>query len=272
MLGPVIHMSNSATGMVLLLVAASLLLVPQRPRIGTAKVRLRRASRGPGQAWRGGLWAGAVAAAGIALFPDLWWVVLPAAALVGAALIRRPASRSAAGRDRERRLIAVHGELLAACLEAGMTTGTALLAVSDALATAGRAQQSRPGPSPPPGLDRDTAVAGAAPPLAGLDAVAAMLSLGADPQTAWRAVDLDGVLAPLAAAALRSAAGGGGLAEAVREYAAQLRQEIAADSMRAAGRAGVLMTAPLGVCFLPAFLCLGLAPVVVGLLGQLQIF
>ena len=109
-------------------------------------------------------------------------------------------------------------------------------------------------------------------PLAGLDAVAAMLSLGADPATAWRAIDLDGDLAPLAAAALRSAAGGGGLAEAVREYAAQLRQDIAAESVRAAGRAGVLMTAPLGVCFLPAFLCLGLAPVVVGLLGQLQIF
>ena len=36
--------------------------------------------------------------------------------------------------------------------------------------------------------------------------------------------------------------------------------------------AGVLMTAPLGVCFLPAFLCLGLAPVVLGLLGQLDIF
>jgi pilus assembly protein TadC len=42
--------------------------------------------------------------------------------------------------------------------------------------------------------------------------------------------------------------------------------------VRAAGRAGVLMTAPLGICFLPAFLCLGLAPVVVGLLGQLEIF
>jgi hypothetical protein len=152
-----------------------------------------------------------------------------------------------------------------------MATGTALLAVSDALAMAGRAQQSMPGPSPPPASGRDTMSDGAAAPLAGLDAVAAMLSLGADPLTAWRTVDLDGLLAPLAAAALRSAAGGGGLAEAVREYAAALRQDIATDSMRTAGRAGVLMTAPLGVCFLPAFLCLGLAPVVVGLLGQLQI-
>jgi hypothetical protein len=32
------------------------------------------------------------------------------------------------------------------------------------------------------------------------------------------------------------------------------------------------MTAPLGLCFLPAFLCLGLAPVVVGLLSTLHLF
>ena len=70
----------------------------------------------------------------------------------------------------------------------------------------------------------------------------------------------------------RSAAGGGGLAQAVREHAGRLRADAAAASVRAAGRAGVLMTAPLGICFLPAFLCLGLAPVVVGLLGQLEIF
>jgi hypothetical protein len=30
----------------------------------------------------------------------------------------------------------------------------------------------------------------------------------------------------------------------------------------------VLITAPLGVCFLPAFLVLGIAPVVVGLAGE----
>ena len=33
-------------------------------------------------------------------------------------------------------------------------------------------------------------------------------------------------------------------------------------------RAAVLITAPLGLCFLPAFLVLGIAPVVIGLAGQ----
>ena len=30
-------------------------------------------------------------------------------------------------------------------------------------------------------------------------------------------------------------------------------------------RAGVLVSGPLGLCFLPAFVCLGIVPVVVGL-------
>ena len=267
-------MSSSATGVALLLAAASLLLVPHRPRIASSTDRLPRAVARRGPAWRGGLLAAAVAAAGLTLFPGLWWIVLPAAAMVAGVLVRRPAGPSAVVRGLQRRLIAVHAELLAACLDSGMATGTALLAVSEVLATPGSTQRPTPGPSPPTSPQRlgsgDEADPVAAP-LAGLDAVAAMLSLGADPVTAWRAIDLDGELAPLAAAALRSAAGGGGLADAVREYAAQLRQDVAAESIRAAGRAGVLMTAPLGVCFLPAFLCLGLAPVVVGLLGQLQI-
>ncbi len=109
-------------------------------------------------------------------------------------------------------------------------------------------------------------------PVTVLESVAAMLSLGADAQTAWRAADSVEELAPLAAAARRSAVGGGRLAQAVVEHAAMLRADDAASDLRAAGRAGVLMTAPLGVCFLPAFLCLGLAPVVIGLLGQLDIF
>ena len=268
-------MSSSATGVALLLTAGSLLLVPLRPRIGTSTDRPRRSGARRGPAWRGGLWAVAVAAAGLTLFPGRWWIVLPAATLVAVVVVRRPAGQSAANRRTERQSIAVHAELLAACLDAGMATGTALVAVSDVLAAAGPVQRPTPGPSPPMSLPRlggGGEINRTVGPLTELDAVAAMLSLGADPATAWRAVDLDGVLAPLAAAALRSAAGGSGLAEAVREYAAQLRQDIAAESMRAAGRAGVLMTAPLGLCFLPAFLCLGLAPVVVGLLGQLQIF
>lgn len=253
-----------ATVVALILAAAAVLLMPAAPRISG---RARAPLNGNGAnvsapalpaPWRRGLvFAAAICGAGIVLAPALWWIVLPIAAMTGTVLAQFPAGRSAARRTADRRLITVHAELLASCLDAGMAVGPALRAVSDALTDRGLTAASGP--------DR-------AGPLAVLDAVAAMLSLGAEPGAAWRVAELHEDLAPLAAAARRSAAGGGGLAPAVREYAAHLRQEIAAASLRAAGRAGVLMTAPLGVCFLPAFLCLGLAPVVVGLLGQLDIF
>ncbi len=249
----------------LLLVAGALMVMPSVPRVD---LHARRARPGGGSgsslavlpaAWRRGLLgATAICVAGMALAPGLWWVVIAVAGVAGVVLGQLPTRRSAAQRAADRRLIAVHAELLASCLDAGMAVGPALRAVSDVM--------TEPGPVAG-GIRPDDGG-----PLAVLDAVAAMLSLGAEPGTAWRIVDLDEDLAPLAAAARRSAVGGGGLAQAVREHAAHLRQETASASVRAAGRAGVLMTAPLGVCFLPAFLCLGLAPVVVGLLGQLDVF
>ena len=43
----------------------------------------------------------------------------------------------------------------------------------------------------------------------------------------------------------------------------------AADAARAAAeRASVLIAGPLGLCYLPAFVCLGIVPVVVGLAGD----
>ena len=190
------------------------------------------------------------------LAPGLWWAGLGLAA--GLALLRVDRARwptrgSARRRALRRRWLIVHAELLAAALDSGLAMATALRAVSEVLGAQG----------PSAGQQQSA--------LAALDSVAAMLALGADTDTAWRAVDADADLVPLAAAARRSAVGGTTLADAVREHAAQLREQAREESVRSAGRAGVLMTAPLGVCFLPAFLCLGLAPVVLGLLGRLTI-
>ncbi|MGS0686473.1 type II secretion system F family protein [Nakamurella sp. GG22] len=216
----------------------------------------------------------------VLLDPDLWWLALIVAAVTVIGVLRRSAGPPAATRTADRQLIATYCELLASCLDAGMAVAGALGAVSEALAAFDPSAGSIPGGA---GSVLDAAGTGfgsgdAGPvrrrdgPIDLLDSVAAMLRLGADPSTAWRAAETSEDLAPIAAAARRSATGGGALAQAVREHAAQLRQQTAAADLRSAGRAGVLMTAPLGVCFLPAFLCLGLAPVVVGLLGQLDMF
>ncbi len=46
------------------------------------------------------------------------------------------------------------------------------------------------------------------------------------------------------------------------------RRRRSAASGAAAERAGVLIAGPLGLCFLPAFVCLGIVPVVAGLAGD----
>lgn len=187
-----------------------------------------------------------------------WWLDVVLSLAAGGAALRIPQRRSVAESTDDRRGLAVHADLLAVCLEAGMSLGAALSAVpAEVGAQNGSCRWGE--------VDVED-------PFRMLDRVAALLTLGAHPETAWAAASGHPDLADLAASARRSASGGATLAQAVREHARRLRAAIARDAARAAGRAGVAITAPLGLCFLPAFLCLGLAPVVVGLLGTLHLF
>ncbi len=141
-------------------------------------------------------------------------------------------------------------EVLAACLRSGMAVSTA------AAATA---------PSAPPRLARI------------LTRAADLLALGADPASAWsdpaRRAQRQGRCHDDQAEALvrlarRSAASGTALAQGVAELATQARDNAADDARAAAERASVLIAGPLGLCYLPAFLCLGIVPVVAGLAGD----
>jgi pilus assembly protein TadC len=58
------------------------------------------------------------------------------------------------------------------------------------------------------------------------------------------------------------------LATGLGELAVQCRSEASDSATAAAERAGVLIAGPLGLCFLPAFVCLGIVPVVAGLAGD----
>jgi Flp pilus assembly protein TadB len=120
------------------------------------------------------------------------------------------------------------------------------------------------------GLPVAAAVAAAAQPLDGptgvaLRRVAGLLELGADPTAAWRYAEHTVPLAAFARAAARSAGTGAALAHTARGESARIRAVLADDAEARAQRAGVLITGPLGLCFLPAFLVLGIAPVVIGL-------
>lgn len=105
-----------------------------------------------------------------------------------------------------------------------------------------------------------------------LAAVAVALDVGSPPGQAWALLagpDPDDPLAPAARALARAADGGAPVAQAVSRLAADARAEAAAHAEEAARRVGVLAVAPLGLCFLPAFVLLGVVPVVVGLAAPL---
>lgn len=141
--------------------------------------------------------------------------------------------------------IATVFDLLAACLRAGLPTATAVRAVL---------------PGAPEALRR------------ALRRSADLLALGADPARAWGRAGSAAATTPefesLARMVRRSARSGSALADAVGELAEQRRAELEDAAAARAERAGVLIGGPLGLCFLPAFVCLGIVPVIIGLAGQ----
>lgn len=114
------------------------------------------------------------------------------------------------------------------------------------------------------------AVAESAPPALGgaLRRTSDLLQLGGDPASVWDELESDPATEQLARLARRSARSGIALADGVEQLAARLRDEAQVRASAAAERAGVAVSGPLGLCFLPAFVCLGIVPVVVGLAGR----
>jgi pilus assembly protein TadC len=93
--------------------------------------------------------------------------------------------------------------------------------------------------------------------------VAALSRLGAEPRRAW--VEAPTELGALARVLVRAGESGATVAGALRTLAAESRATARATTEAAVQLAGVWVLAPLGACFLPAFLCLGVAPLVLGI-------
>ncbi|MFJ8011637.1 type II secretion system F family protein [Streptomyces sp. NPDC096339] len=205
------------------------------PRGRAAPLRIRRAAGWAGPA--GALLAGWVLVGGVA------GVAVGALAAFG---VRRWSARARPPggvdpREAERQL-PFAADLLAACLAAGAGPVEAAEVVGESLG----------GP-----LGERLARAGAE------------LRLGGEPGAGWgRLAEIPGAR-PLADCLERAARTGAPAAEPVSRLASHLR----ADRARRAGarvqRAAVLVTAPVGLCFLPAFLAVGVAPVVIGMASGL---
>jgi pilus assembly protein TadC len=164
------------------------------------------------------------------------------AAVVTDRLARRlePASSRRRREDRAAEL-PLTLDLLCVCLQAGMPLVAALETVADAL----------PGP-----FTEDLRV------------VAGLQRLGAAPPAAWADLASDPDLAAVGRAVARSAESGSRLAAAFDRLAADRRSALAAAGLARARTAGVVAMAPLGLCFLPAFVCLGIVPIVLSLAAE----
>jgi pilus assembly protein TadC len=166
--------------------------------------------------------------------------VLAGAVLAVAVYVAAQRARRGKGADPAADPLELAGawDLLAACLRAGMSVPVALRAVAEGL----------------------SAPAGPA-----LRRTAELLALGADLEQAWQpALDCPSTMR-LARAARRSGHSGAALAESLTELAEAVRAGARERSEARAQRAGVLIAGPLGLCFLPAFLAIGVVPVVIGL-------
>ncbi|WP_344866235.1 type II secretion system F family protein [Planomonospora alba] len=101
--------------------------------------------------------------------------------------------------------------------------------------------------------------------------VGGQLRLGAVPEQAWLALADERALAPLARTMSRAALSGAPVADVLTRVSDDARHAARAASAAAARRVGVQAVAPLGLCFLPAFVFLGVVPVVAGLAGEVLI-
>ncbi|MDQ6687254.1 MAG: type II secretion system F family protein [Actinomycetota bacterium] len=154
-----------------------------------------------------------------------------------------PATRQR--RERLRRDLPVGIDLLAACLDAGGAPESSLRIVAEALG----------GPVAEEFL-----------------AVHHRLVLGIDPALVWRDVAVHPELGPLGRAIARANESGASITTAVRRQAAELRSRGRTEVEIRAKSIEVKAAAPLGVCFLPAFVLLGVVPLVAGIFSSMSLF
>jgi Flp pilus assembly protein TadB len=186
---------------------------------------------------------GAAALAGVAsalVIGGVPGLVTGVAVAVGCA---RVLARAEPGERRRRRAriladLPVAVDLLAACLHGGVPWPDAVEAVAGAVGG-------------PLGAE--------------LRAVAGQVRLGADPAVAWLALAREPALAPLARTAARAAGSGAALAPTLARLARDQRRSAHAAAAARARAAGVRAVAPLGLCFLPAFVLLGIVPAIAGI-------
>lgn len=232
------------------LAAASMLLGVSSPRVRLARLAGRRRDRAPTRPWQAR--PGAVtppmrrlvalgAGGAVALFCSglPWWGWLAAgAAAAGAAYVILGRVESSATVRRRGHLVAdlpQSIELIASCLAAGMPLRQATEAVAEAFGG-------------PIGQE--------------LSEVLARVAVGMSDAEAWAAMTAEPVLADLARDVAKAAGNGAALGELLRMHAGDAVRNHRSQLHKAAKTVGVRSVLPLMLCFLPAFLLIGIVPAI----------
>lgn len=124
------------------------------------------------------------------------------------------------------------------------------------------------GQSPAPAL-REIGRAVGGPAAEELAALEHRLRLGVDPVTVWRDNGRHPQLGPLGRCILRAVDSGASVADAMTQLADDLRHQTRLRVEGCARSVGVKAALPLGLCMLPAFVLLGVVPLVVGSMSAL---
>lgn len=98
------------------------------------------------------------------------------------------------------------------------------------------------------------------------------LEVGVDPAQVWRTVAEHPQLGPLGRAVGRAHESGAPVSGAVHRLAGELRELARAEVETRARSIEVKAAAPLGLCLLPAFVVLGVVPLVVGVFSSMDLF
>lgn len=98
--------------------------------------------------------------------------------------------------------------------------------------------------------------------------VSGQLAMGLPEQQAWQDLVEDDVWGQVARDVARSAASGTSLVEVLQVHADEARLVAEEKAQERARTAGVRSVVPLMVCFLPAFVLVGVVPIIAGLLGS----
>lgn len=225
---------------VVVAVVTAVLCWPGRPR-PRSRLQMTSATAAPRPASVGvrrPVAIAAVAAVGALVFVGApWWFV--AMLCVGAAVGGRARGPESTSPDE----VPVTADLMAACLYAGAGVADALAA---SLVAAGPWLRTRSEP------------------------VVAALRAGELADEAWRPWLSDARLAPIARTCVRTAGSGAAAAAELTRVAARLRAGQRAMRQQRVARASIWIVLPLGTCFLPAFVAVGVVPLVLSLVSRLN--